>query len=235
MSEEQILNTEVTEQEQVTTPDYSYIPEKFRTYKADSEDLDLDTTLSKLHKSYSELEKKLSSKGVISKSEVKEIDTTAFDEGFITNNTDLLELAKEAGLDTDTFKKFADKYDEKIKSVLEHKEIEDYDTTINSLESLWGKETEQYVDYANNAIIKLGFTEDEILAVQNNIPFIKLAAEFGKQLGEHKAPNTNGEYSGSLKELMTSEAYSNSKHPDHKTVKSQVAELYAQGFSLKKG
>lgn len=225
--EEQILNTEEEVQE---TPDYSYISDKFKTYKEGSEDLDLDTTLQKLNKSYSELEKKLSSKGVLTNKTPTEIDTTAFDEGFLTNNTDLLELAKEAGLDTDTFKKFADKYDEKIKSVLEHKEIEEYDTTISSLESLWGKDTEVQINYANDALIKLGFTEDEIIGVQNNIPFIKLAAAFGAQLGEHTPSKAGNPVNGDVKELMASEAYSNKKHPDHKAVVTQVTEYYTRNY-----
>lgn len=231
MSVEEELEVQQEEvQETPTTPDYSYLSDKFKTYKEGSEDLDLDSTLQKLNKSYSELEKKLSSKGVLTNKTPTEIDTTAFDEGFLTNNADLLELAKEAGLDTETFKKFVDKYDEKIKSVLEHKEIEEYDTTINSLESLWGKETEQYVDYANDAIIKLGFTEDEILAVQNNIPFIKLAAAFGAQLGEHSPSKAGTPVSGDVKELMTSEAYRNKQHPDHKSVVSQVTEYYSRNY-----
>ena len=230
MSEEQELEVQEQQEEVQETPDYSYISDKFKTYKADSEDLDLDGTLQKLNKSYSELEKKLSSKGVLASKEVKEIDTSAFDEGFLTNNADLLELAKESGLDTETFKKFADKYDEKIKSVIEHKEIEEYDTTISSLESLWGKQTEVQINYANDALIKLGFTEDEILGVQNNIPFIKLAAAFGAQLGEHSPSKAGNPVNGDVKELMASEAYSNKKHPDHKSVVSQVTEYYKQNY-----
>lgn len=235
---EQVLdNTEQTNtntETQVQLPDYSFVSDKFKVYKEGSEtDLDLDNTLQKLHKSYTELEKKIGSKGVLNAApKPVELDLTEFDQDYLENNKDLVELAKANGLSKEAFKTLTDTYNDKIKQVLEYKEQETYENTITQLEGIWGKDTEVQVNYANDAIIKLGFSEDEIAAVANNIPFIKLAAAFGSQLGEHKAPSVVAN-SSSLRDLVTNPAYSDSRHPDHKAIVSQVQSLYAQGHSLK--
>jgi len=236
--EAQVLdNTEQTNtnaETQVQLPDYSFVSDKFKVYKEGSDtDLDLDSTLQKLHKSYSELEKKIGSKGVLNAApKPVELDLTEFDQDYLENNKDLVELAKANGLSKEAFKTLTDTYNDKIKQVLEYKEQETYENTITQLEGIWGKDTEVQVNYANDAIIKLGFSEDEIAAVANNIPFIKLAAAFGSQLGEHKAPSVVAN-SSSLRDLVTNPAYSDSRHPDHKAIVSQVQSLYAQGHSLK--
>lgn len=235
MSEEiQELNTEVTEQsvETTQTDPYASLNEKFKTYAEDGT-LDINSTLDKLNKSYTELEKKFSSRTLFSKeAEKKDLDLTDLDASFLENNKDLVELAKEAGLDTESFKKLSSLYDEKIKSVIDYKETVAYEDTITQLEEIWGKDTEVQVKYAFDAVTKLGFTEEELDSVGNNLTFIKLAAALGSQLGEHSPTITQGSNS-SLRDLMTSEAYMNPKHPEHVQVKAQVTELYSKGYSLK--
>lgn len=236
---EQVLdtpNTQETVQVSQTdnTPDYSYLSDKFKVYKDDTNtDLDINSTLQKLNDSYTALEKKLGSRSVLSTPKPVELDLSEFEESYLENNKDLVELAKASGLSKDTFKAITDLYNNKLNSVLEFKEQETYESTIDQLESMWGKDTETQINYANDAIIKLGFSEDEINNVANNVAFIKLAAAFGSQLGEHKAPLNTTNSTSTLKELMTSEAYSNSKHPDYKSVHEQVKALYEQGHSLK--
>lgn len=230
VQETQIPTPESTSTEVQETP-YSYLNDKFKVTKDDGA-LDIDGTLEKISKSYSELEKKFSGRQVLKAENVQEdLDLSEFDEDFLTNNKDLIELAKNSKLSKDTLKSLTDMYNQKVSSVLEFKEKEEYDTTIDTLEKLWGKDTEKQVEFARKAVIQLGLSSEEVDKVGNSPAFIKLAAALGAQLGEDKAPNIN--YSGaSLRELMSDPAYSNPKDPNHASVTQQVANLYAQGQTI---
>ena len=213
-----------------TTPEdkYSFVADKFKTYKEGTTDLDLDTTLSKLATSYTELEKKFSSRNIL-KEDKEELDLSDMDEEFLTNNKDLIELAKDSKLDKESLTKLTSLYNDKIKQVLEYKEQEEYDTTVSKLESLWGKDTDKQVQYARLAVQKLGLSEEETDLVGNSVAFIKLAAAFGSQLGEDTVSH-KPTASSDIKELMLSPAYSDSKHPQHNEVKQQVSEYYNKNF-----
>lgn len=207
---------------------YDYLSDKFKTYKEGTEELDLDTTLNKLATSYTELEKKFSSRSILKDSK-QELDLSGYDEEFLTNNKDLVDLAKEARLDKDSLSKLTDMYNSKIKQVLEYKEQEVYDDTVSQLESIWGKDTEKQINYARLAVSKLGLSEEETDKVGNSLAFIKLAAAFGSQLGEDTVSNKPTSTS-SIQELMSNPAYYDSKHSDHKSIKEQVAQYYKQNF-----
>ena len=214
-----------------TTPEgkYSFVADKFKTYKEGTTDLDLDTTLSKLATSYTELEKKFSSRNILKEDQTPELDLSDMDEEFLTNNKDLIELAKDSKLDKESLTKLTSLYNDKIKQVLEYKEQEEYDTTVSKLESLWGKDTDKQVQYARLAVQKLGLSEEETDIVGNSVAFIKLAAAFGSQLGEDTISH-KPTASSDIKELMLSPAYSDSRHPQHNEVKQQVSEYYKNNF-----
>lgn len=232
---DQLLDTAVDDIALDNTPDtapedkYSFVADKFKTYKEGTTDLDLDTTLSKLATSYTELEKKFSSRNILKEDQTPELDLSDMDEEFLTNNKDLIELAKDSKLGKESLTKLTSLYNDKIKQVLEYKEQEEYDTTVSKLESLWGKDTDKQVQYARLAVQKLGLSEEETDIVGNSVAFIKLAAAFGSQLGEDTISH-KPTASSDIKELMLSPAYSDSKHPQHNEVKQQVSEYYNKNF-----
>lgn len=102
------------------------------------------------------------------------------------------------------------------------------DSAIETLQSEWGTHYENNIFNAVKAARSAGLTDDQINdpSVGNNIAFIKMAAYFGSQLKEDKPLQHGTVVSTDIQSLMRSEAFFNNKHPDHKTVKSQIDQYY---------
>jgi hypothetical protein len=65
----------------------------------------------------------------------------------------------------------------------------------------------------------------------NDPDFIKVAALFGKEMAEDKAPNPDEVLGGeSISTLETSEAYRNPRHPDHDAVSKKVKLFYESKY-----
>lgn len=97
---------------------------------------------------------------------------------------------------------------------------------LEALQSEWGGEFDQNLRLAKQAVEAAGLDPKDIDSPTFGI---RLAAHFGKALQEDMPPqNTQQSGVGSISELMTSEAYMNPSHPDHKRVYAQVEKHYSQ-------
>lgn len=99
---------------------------------------------------------------------------------------------------------------------------------VEVLQEEWGGEFDANVRFAQQAVKAAGLTMDEI---DSPTLGLKLAAYYGKQLQEDMPPqNTQESGAVDVASLMSSEAYMNDKHPDHKRVYAQVEQAYAKQY-----
>ncbi len=99
---------------------------------------------------------------------------------------------------------------------------------VEVLQEEWGTEFEGNLRFAQQAAKAAGLTMDDIDSPTFGI---KLAAFYGKQLQEDMPPvNTQPTGGVDVQQLMSSEAYLNESHPDHKRVYAQVQSFYEQQF-----
>lgn len=151
----------------------------------------------------------------------------------IDENKDFLKEAHEAGLTNDQLGFVLGKYNEIIPKVMGQMAEMQTENCKEALNQIWGAETQANIGLAVKAAQAAGLTEAEIQspAIGNNPAVIKMLAHFGKQLGEDVPPQNTQQSSGlSREELMSSEAYMDANHPDHKRVYAQVARLYEKEF-----
>lgn len=159
-----------------------------------------------------------------------------------TKDTNLPESADkyEVALDGFDFESF--KEDESNKSFLEnaHKVgisneqlgvvLQAYDqhtaVQLEQLQSEWGVDFDSNIRLAHQAVQSAGLDPND---VDSPTFGIRLAAYYGKALQEDMPPlNTQQSAVTNISELMSSEAYMNPSHPDHKRVYAQVQKHYAK-------
>lgn len=156
-------------------------------------------------------------------------------EDWKVENTEFLSKAAEQGITNEQLDFLMTEYDTRAIELLGGASQLNTEDTVSSLQEEWGKDYDSNILSAYKAAQAAGITPDQMNDphIGNNIAFIKLASHYGKQLGEAK-PLSNvtpvqGEDIGSL---MRSEAYSNPKHPEHKSVSAKVNLAYSKGFKL---
>lgn len=95
---------------------------------------------------------------------------------------------------------------------------------VEALQTEWGGEFNQNVQFAQQAVKASGLSMED---VDSPTFGLKLAAYFGKQLQEDLPPANTQENSGAdVQSLMKSEAYLDSKHPEHEVTYKKVQDWY---------
>ncbi|WP_323712930.1 hypothetical protein [Acinetobacter towneri] len=119
-------------------------------------------------------------------------------------------------------------YDKRAVDLVSNNSQFDTDSTVQTLQSEWGKEYESNIFSAIPAAKSAGLTEDQINdpSIGNNVAAIKALAYFGSQIAEDKPINNGTPVNVDIQSLMRSEAFFDPKHPDHKSVKAQIDSYY---------
>lgn len=207
------------------------IPDKFKVTAEDGS-IDYKSTVAKLTESYSFLEKKVGTGEVAPKTaDEYNIEREGFsfeefkaDEG----NKAFLNEAHKQGITNKQLDFLISEYDRRAVDLVSNNSEIDTDTTVQTLQQEWGDKYEQNIFSAVKAAKACGITDEQIAdpKIGNNVAFIKMASYFGSQLNEDKPTNIGSPVSTDVQSLMRSEAFFDTKHPDHKSVKSQIDAYY---------
>lgn len=155
----------------------------------------------------------------------------------IEENQAFLERAREAGLDNKSLNFLLGEYNQLIPQLMQANAALDNESTVQTMKEAWGGEADQNFGFAqsaaNNLIQNGVLTAEEVNnpSFGNNPLVLKMAAYFGQQLSEDVPPsNTQQSGSDDIQSLMSSEAYLNESHPDHKRVFGQVERFYQKQY-----
>lgn len=97
---------------------------------------------------------------------------------------------------------------------------------IEALQNDWGGEYQQNLSFAHQAVQAAGL---DMKDVDSPTFGIRLAAHFGKALQEDLPPAGLGKDSGEdIKDILSSEAYMNPNHPEHKQAYAKAMAYYAK-------
>ena len=207
------------------------IPDKFKVTAEDGS-VDYKATVAKLNESYSYLEKKVGTGEVAPKSvdeyKIEREDFSFDDFKADESNKAFLEEAHKHGITNKQLDFLLNEYDKRAVDLVSNNSQFDTDSTVQTLQSEWGKEYESNIFSAIRAAKSAGLTEDQINdpSIGNNVAAIKALAYFGSQIAEDKPINNGTPVNVDIQSLMRSEAFFDPKHPDHKSVKAQIDSYY---------
>lgn len=145
------------------------------------------------------------------------------------SNKGFLKAAHAKGLTNEQVSFVISEYNSRAGDLVASAAVMDAESCVTALKAEWGDDTDKNMGLAYRAAKAAGFTDEQIndSSFGNNPAAVKLAAYFGAQLGEDTPPpNTQSTSGEDIQELMASEAYTNSKHPDHKRVYAKVEQHY---------
>lgn len=155
----------------------------------------------------------------------------------IEENQAFLNGAREAGLDNKALNFVLDHYNQLLPKLMEHTAALDNEACVTAMKETWGTDTDTNFGFAqaaaNNAIQNGILTPEEVNSPEfgNNPLVLKMAAYFGQQLNEDTPPsNTQQNGAVDIQSLMSSEAYMNESHPDHKRVYAEVQKAYSKSY-----
>lgn len=219
----------------LSTANNSYIetaiPDKFKVTAEDGS-VDYKATVAKLNESYSYLEKKVGTGEVAPKSvdeyKIEREDFSFDDFKADESNKAFLEEAHKHGITNKQLDFLISEYDKRAVDLVSNNSQFDTDSTVQTLQSEWGKEYESNIFSAIRAAKSAGLTEDQINdpSIGNNVAVIKALAYFGSQIAEDKPINNGTAVSKDIQTLMRSPAFFDPKHPEHKSVKAQIDAYY---------
>jgi hypothetical protein len=208
------------------------IPDKFKVIDESTGTVDYKATLAKMNESYTGLEKRIGTGDVAPKTvdeykiEREDFDFTEFkaDE----SNKEFLTEAHKHGITSKQLDFLLSEYDKRAVDLVSTSSQMDTDTVVTTLQSEWGDNYQSNIFNAIKAAKSAGITDDQINdpMVGNNLALIKLAAHFGSQMTEDKPVNNGTAVSEDITSLMRSEAFFNSRHPDHKATKARIDAHY---------
>jgi hypothetical protein len=207
------------------------IPDKFKVTAEDGS-VDYKATVAKLNASYSYLEKKVGTGEVAPKSvdeyKIEREDFSFDDFKADESNKAFLQEAHKHGITNKQLDFLISEYDKRAVDLVSNNSQFDTDSTVQTLQSEWGKEYESNIFSAIRAAKSAGLTEDQINdpSIGNNVAVIKALAYFGSQIAEDKAVTNGTAVSTDIQSLMRSPAFFDPKHPEHKSVKSQIDSYY---------
>lgn len=207
------------------------IPDKFKVVSEDGS-VDYKATVAKLTESYSGLEKRVGTGDLPPKTvDEYKLEREDFDfEEFKADesNKEFLTEAHKHGITSKQLDFLISEYDKRAVDLVSNSSQIDTSTTVQTLQTEWGEKYESNIFNAVKAAKACGISEDQINdpLIGNNVAFIKMAAYFGSQLNEDKPINNGSVVSTDIQSLMRSEAFFNPRHPDHKSVKSQIDSYY---------
>ena len=208
------------------------IPDKFKVMDESTGTVDYKATLAKMNESYTGLEKRVGTGDLPPKTadEYKiEREGFSFDEFKADeSNQAFLKAAHEKGITNSQLDFLLSEYDSRAVDLVSTSSQLDTDTTVETLQSEWGKDFESNIFNAVKAAKACGISEDQISdpLIGNNVAFIKMAAYFGSQITEDKPINIGTPVSEDIQSLMRSEAFFNPRHPDHKATKERIDQHY---------
>lgn len=207
------------------------IPDKFKVTAEDGS-VDYKATVAKMNESYSYLEKKIGTGEVAPKSaddykierEDFDFDTFKADE----SNKAFLTEAHKQGITNKQLDFLIQEYDKRAVNLVSTSSQFDTDETVQTLQAEWGSNYETNIFSAIKAARSAGLTEAQINdpVIGNNPAIIKALSYFGSQLNEDKPISGGSAVKTDVQSLMRSEAFFDSKHPEHKSVKAQVDAYY---------
>lgn len=216
------------------------VPEKFKVTAEDGS-VDYKATLSKMNESYTGLEKRIGS-GDLPPKDVDgytvERDGFDFDQfKSDESNQAFLTKAHEHGITNKQLDFLLSEYDSRVVDLVSTSSQLDTDTVVNSLKTEWGESYDQNMRNAFKGATTAGLTIDEFNdpLIGNNKALIKLAAYYGSQLNEdNPIHQAQVPVADDIETLMRSEAFLDTKHPEHKAVTARINAAYAKGFTIKR-
>lgn len=208
------------------------IPDKFKVMDESTGTVDYKATLAKMNESYTGLEKRVGTGDLPPKNEdeyTTEREGFSFDEfKQDEGNKAFLKSAHAHGITNKQMDFLLSEYESRAVDLVSTSSALDTDTTVETLQSEWGKDYESNIFNAVKAAKACGISEDQINdpLIGNNVAFIKMAAYFGSQITEDKPINIGTPVSEDITSLMRSEAFFNPRHPDHKATKERIDQHY---------
>lgn len=208
------------------------VPEKFKVISEDGS-VDYKATVAKLSESYSGLEKRVGTGDLPPKTvDEYQIEREDFDlKEFKTDpsNKEFLESAHKHGITSKQLDFLLSEYDKRAVDLVSISSQFDTDQTIQSLQTEWGSHYETNIFSAIKAARSAGLTDEQINdpIIGNNPAIIKALSYFGSQMTEDKPINSGTAVKTDIQALMRSEAFFDPKHPDHKSVKTQIDSYYS--------
>ncbi|MCC7462920.1 MAG: hypothetical protein IT480_10730 [Gammaproteobacteria bacterium] len=113
----------------------------------------------------------------------------------------------------------------------------DHDGCVAKLKEVWLDAAANQAGWKNamRALSAYGGERAQALAGQygNNPDIVWLLAQVGNEMREDTSPQSSGQVSDDIQALMSSEAYHNPKHADHKRVSEKVSAHFAKKFGTK--
>jgi hypothetical protein len=216
------------------------IPEKFRVMAADGQAVDHQATLQKVLGSYTHLEKRVGTGDLPPKSADEYKLEKYLPEGYEEKPEamkPILAKMHTLGLTQKQVQGVMGIYGETLGSALAT-EKQTHQAAVAALQSEWGDKFKENLATANLVVNAIATPEERAILQQpkySNDPFLlKFLAKVGAEFREDRLPAqlTDGE-ADNIDALRTSEAYRDSKHPDHKRVVAQVNEAYKRGYKAK--
>ena len=222
---------------------FDFVPEKYRVFGED-ESFNLEASAKKMSEGYQSLAKRLGSDEIPPESpEGYKIDAESFGEGFDAEafmsdekTQSFLKSMHAKGMTNAQVQEVL-KYglNEWAPSLMQgNKGLSEQECT-QALQEVWSNEAEfnTQVGHAVTALKSVAGEEfDALMDKYGNDPdFIRIMAQFGREMGEDSPPNdapiTAGE---SIETLMQSEAYHNPKHPEHVAVSAKVKKHFEKQY-----
>lgn len=192
-------------------------------------------------KSYGELEKTLGSQGKPPESADDYKIETKFPEGVKLDeeaHKEFLGRCHEKGMTNDMVQFLMDEYAGVVGNAVDA-HMETREDTVTQLKELYGNDYHDKMADAMNAFKAAAVEGVDIKDVGNNPAMIQILAVLGANLTEDQLPTHMQTVSGAMSEaelesLMKSEAYTDAKHADHKSVLEKVTKHFQSKFREKK-
>lgn len=240
------------------TADQDWIPEKYRTLKDGTQELDLEASARKLGEGYKALAAKLGSgaTGTVPASAaeykitapvgadgkpVEGIDVEAFVADPLFKG--LAERAHAKGVSNETLDFFVGEYLQMIPGVLESNQQLSADEARAELGKVWGDDQAMAKGLTSAARAAKGFAAegdapgsfDRLMAKFGNDPdFLAFAAKVGSEMAEDRPisgdPVAEGDWQAQVDGLKADPAYMDGAHPKHAEVVAKVQALYQRRY-----
>ncbi|OWY35294.1 hypothetical protein CEJ45_08455 [Herbaspirillum aquaticum] len=213
------------------------VPEKFHVKKDDGT-FDVEAMLRKTEESRAELEKRMGAGGIRPKdpAEYKLPDMPEALKDVKLETADFAKKAHDLGLSQEQYAGVMAEYLNLLPNLVQGQAQAQSQEVVAQLNELWGESAKANFagafTVANRVAEKMGVPFSEVeAAVGNNPMALRILASFADEVSEDKTPAAanNALPAGfSIEAAITSEAYTNSAHPEHKKVTDQVNAWYAK-------
>lgn len=222
---------------------FDFVPEKYRVFGED-ESFNLEASAKKMSEGYSSLEKRLGGDDIPPESpEGYKLDAESFGEGFDADafmsdekTQSFLKSMHAKGMTNSQVQEVLNYgLNEWAPSLMEGNQALSEQECTEALKEVWSSDAEfnTQVGHAARALKEVAGEEfDTLMGKYGNDPdFIKIMAQFGREMGEDVPPNETDIPAGeTLDDLMHSEAYSDPKHKDHEKVSAKVRSMFEKKF-----